>query len=95
MVGVKINYLENISRNFFIFLFYLKLAALSVEWEGVEQHGTDEGDMGGLAVVHPLVGICRFRLQYRPPTQQPYDEIEPATNIYDIKVSFLSTARPV
>jgi hypothetical protein len=28
---------------------YLKLADLSVQWKGVEQHGTDEGDVSGLA----------------------------------------------
>ena len=33
---------------------YLKLAYLSVKREEVEDHGTDEGDVGGLAVVDPL-----------------------------------------
>ena len=37
--------------------FYLKLTNLSVQREGVELHGADEGDVGGLAVVHPLPGI--------------------------------------
>jgi hypothetical protein len=35
-------------------VFYLKLAYLSVKREGVKDHGTDEGDVGGLAVVDPL-----------------------------------------
>ena len=35
----------------------LKFANLSVKREGVEQHGADEGDVGGLAVVDPLPGV--------------------------------------
>ena len=35
----------------------LKFAYLSVKWEGVEEHGADEGDVGGLAVVDPLPGV--------------------------------------
>ena len=35
----------------------MKLACLSVERKGIEDHGTDEGDVGGLAVVNPLLGI--------------------------------------
>ena len=33
---------------------HLELACLSVEGETVEDHGTDEGDVCGLAVVDPL-----------------------------------------
>ena len=32
------------------------MAYLSGKREGVEQHGEDEGDVGGLAVVDPLPG---------------------------------------
>ena len=30
---------------------------MSVKRKRIEEHGTDEGDVGGLAVVHPLPGI--------------------------------------
>ena len=36
---------------------HLKLAPLCVQGERVEEHGADEGDAGGLAVVDPLRGV--------------------------------------
>ena len=36
---------------------HLELAPLGVQGEGVKQHGADEGDAGGLAVVDPLPGV--------------------------------------
>ena len=38
-------------------LIYLKFAPLGIQGEGVKQHGADEGDAGGLAVVDPLLGV--------------------------------------
>ena len=38
-------------------LIHLKLAPLGIQGEGVKQHGADEGDAGGLAVVDPLLGV--------------------------------------
>ena len=35
----------------------LEFTDLCVKGEGIEEHGADEGDVGGLAVVHPLPGI--------------------------------------
>ena len=35
----------------------LKFADLCVKWEGVKEHGANEGDVGGLAVVDPLGAI--------------------------------------
>ena len=35
----------------------LEFTDLCVKGEGVEEHGADEGDVGGLAVVDPLPGI--------------------------------------
>ena len=36
---------------------YLEFTYLCVQWEGVEHHGADEGDVGGLAVVNPLLPV--------------------------------------
>ena len=35
----------------------LKFTDLSIKREGVKEHGADEGDVGGLAVVDPLAAI--------------------------------------
>ena len=35
----------------------LKFAYLSIKRESIKDHGADEGDAGGLAVVDPLPGI--------------------------------------
>ena len=42
----------------------LKFAYLSVKREEVEQHGADQGDVGGLAVVDPLPGLYRQSGQF-------------------------------
>ena len=36
---------------------HLEFTDLRVKGEGVEEHGADECDVGGLAVVHPLPGV--------------------------------------
>ena len=35
----------------------LKFAYLSIKRESIKDHGADEGDVGGLAVVDPLVPV--------------------------------------